>query len=95
MTLSSTYHTDKYYFYDAAYTHSCGFMAPFHNVRYWLADSQIGACLRIKEDLRNNAHARLKNLIERAYGVLKARFPILKRIDAIPFLTSEILSLDL
>ena len=28
----------------------------------------------------NHSHAKLRNVIERSYGVLKARFPILKRM---------------
>ena len=33
----------------------------------------------------NHAHAQLRNYIERAYGVLKARFPILKQMAPYPF----------
>ncbi|KAL4587273.1 hypothetical protein LXL04_000141 [Taraxacum kok-saghyz] len=74
---------DKYYLCDAAYSHIRGFMAPYRNVRYWLGDFRQRRALTNKEKF-NHAHAKLQNVIERSYGVLKARFPILKRMA--PFL---------
>ncbi|KAL4562191.1 hypothetical protein LXL04_034389 [Taraxacum kok-saghyz] len=70
---------DKYYLCDAAYSHIRGFMAPYRNVRYWLGDFRQRRVLTNKEKF-NHAHAKLRNVIERSYGVLKARFPILERI---------------
>ncbi|GJV33030.1 Myb/SANT-like domain, harbinger transposase-derived nuclease domain protein [Tanacetum coccineum] len=70
---------DKYYLCDAAYAHTRGFMAPYHNVRYWLGDFRQRRPLNSKEKF-NHSHAKLRNMIERAYGVLKALFPILKRM---------------
>ncbi|XP_052627804.1 uncharacterized protein LOC128134288 [Lactuca sativa] len=75
---------DKYYLCDAAYTNTRGFMAPYRNTRYWLADFRRNRALT-KEERLNHAHAQLRNFIERAYGVLKARFPILKRMAPYPF----------
>lgn len=40
---------------------------------------------RMKEELFNHAHARLRNVIEHAFGVLKARLLILKRMATYPF----------
>lgn len=60
-------------------------MAPYRNVRYWLSDFQNGRRPRNKEERFNLAHARLRNVIERAFGVLKNRFPILKRMSSYPF----------
>ncbi|GJS39365.1 nodulin MtN21 /EamA-like transporter family protein [Tanacetum coccineum] len=37
----------------------------------------------------NHAHAKLRNVIERAFGVLKARFPILKKTPSYPFITQR------
>ncbi|XP_023750855.2 uncharacterized protein LOC111899220 [Lactuca sativa] len=37
----------------------------------------------------NHGHAKLRNVIERAFGVLKARFPILKRMAPFPFVTQR------
>ena len=76
--------TDKYYLCDAAYTNTRGFMTPYRNTRYWLADYRRQRALT-KEEKFNHAHAQLRNVIERAYGVLKARFPILKQMAPFPF----------
>ncbi|KAJ9546559.1 hypothetical protein OSB04_019102 [Centaurea solstitialis] len=70
---------DKYYLCDAAYTNTRGFMAPYRNVRYWLGDFRRRRATN-KYEKFNHSHAKLRNVIERSYGVLKARFPILKRM---------------
>ncbi|GKA17129.1 putative nuclease HARBI1 [Tanacetum coccineum] len=75
--------SDKYYLCDAAYRHTRGFMAPYRNVRYWLGDFRRKRAMTSKEKF-NHAHAKLRNVIERAFGVLKARFPILKRMPKFP-----------
>ncbi|XP_076906390.1 uncharacterized protein LOC143562493 [Bidens hawaiensis] len=71
--------SEKYYLCDAAYVHIRRFMAPYRNMRYWLGDFRRRRALTNKEKF-NHAHAKLRNVIERAFGVLKARFPILKRM---------------
>ncbi|XP_076901383.1 uncharacterized protein LOC143555766 [Bidens hawaiensis] len=75
---------DKYYLCDASYTNTHGFMAPYRNTRYWLADFRRQRALT-KEERFNHSDAQLRNVIERAYGVLKARFPILKQMEPFPF----------
>ncbi|KAD0676520.1 hypothetical protein E3N88_43876 [Mikania micrantha] len=52
--------------------------------KYWLADFRRQRVLT-KEEKFNRAHAQLRNVIERSYGVLKARFPILKQMDLFSF----------
>ena len=54
-------------------------MAPYCNVRYWLEDFRHRRAMN-KYEKFNHSHAKLRNVIERSYGVLKARFPILKRM---------------
>ncbi|XP_060196833.1 uncharacterized protein LOC132626101 isoform X4 [Lycium barbarum] len=70
---------DKYYLCDAAYPNTRGFLAPYRNVRYWLGDYQRRRAIN-KEEKFNHAHAQLRNVIEHAYGVLKARFLILDKM---------------
>ncbi|XP_060182235.1 uncharacterized protein LOC132611892 [Lycium barbarum] len=70
---------NKYYLCDAAYPNTRGFPAPYRNVRYWLGDYQRRRAIN-KEEKFNHAHSQLRNVIERAYGVLKARFPILDKM---------------
>ena len=67
-------------------------MAPYRNVRYWLGDFRRRRALTNKEKF-DHAHAKLRNVIERAFGVLKARFPILKRIAPFMLVTQGTLSL--
>ncbi|KAK1258134.1 hypothetical protein QJS04_geneDACA024822 [Acorus gramineus] len=38
-----------------------------------------------KEEVFNQLHSSLRNVIERTFGVWKARFPILKRMASYPF----------
>ncbi|XP_024043375.1 uncharacterized protein LOC112100031 [Citrus clementina] len=80
---------DKYYLVDAAYSHTRGFMAPYRHVRYWFGDFRSGGRARGREEIFNHAHAKLRNVIERAFGVLKARFPILKRMAPYSFDTQR------
>ncbi|KAL7596406.1 hypothetical protein Lser_V15G27528 [Lactuca serriola] len=75
---------DKYYLCDAAYTNTRGFMALYRNAKYWLSDFRRQRALT-KEEKFTHAHAQLRNVIERAYGVLKARFPILKQMTPYHF----------
>ncbi|GJS17048.1 uncharacterized protein Tco_0411520 [Tanacetum coccineum] len=75
---------NEYYLCDVAYANTRGFLAPYRNTRYWLADFQRRRALTNKEKF-NHGHAQLRNVIERAYGVLKARFPILKQMASYKF----------
>ncbi|KAM3202565.1 hypothetical protein P3L10_030189 [Capsicum annuum] len=71
--------SNKYYICDVAYSNTRGFLVPYRNVRYWLGDYH---CMRAitKEKKFNHAHAQLRNVIERLYGVLKASFSILDKM---------------
>ena len=62
-------------------------MTPFRNVRYWLSDFRSGGKVVGKEEIFNQCHARLRNVIEHAFSVVKARFPILKRMVPYSFTT--------
>ncbi|XP_058086495.1 protein ALP1-like [Magnolia sinica] len=68
----------KYYVVDAGYAHSPGFMAPYRGVRYHLQKYRTGRAPANIKELFNYRHAQLRNAIERCFGVLKDRFPILK-----------------
>ena len=60
-------------------------MTPYRNVRYWLSDFRSGGKAVRREEIFNLYHARLRNVIERAFGVVKARFPILKKMAPYSF----------
>ena len=72
----------KYYLVDGGYANTPSFLAPYRGVRYHLGEfrrrrsSQTGYADH--RELFNHRHAILRNHIERAIGVLKKRFPILK-----------------
>ncbi|XP_074351642.1 uncharacterized protein LOC141690772 [Apium graveolens] len=79
---------NKYYLCDAAYANTRGFLTPYCNTTYWLGDFRRRRALS-KEEKFNHAHAQLRNVIERTYGVLKARFPILKQMAPYTFSTQR------
>ncbi|KAF6149041.1 hypothetical protein GIB67_018619, partial [Kingdonia uniflora] len=68
--------------------HTC-IPSTFRGVRYWLKDFQRGGRPKTKEEHFNRAHAKLRNVIERTFGVLKARFPILKAMPKYKFSTQR------
>ncbi|WVZ93069.1 hypothetical protein U9M48_039082 [Paspalum notatum var. saurae] len=71
--------TGKYYLVDGGYANTPSFLSPYRSVRYHLKDQGRGNCRpRDYKELFNLRHARLRNHIERAIGILKMRFPILK-----------------
>ena len=62
-----------------------GYLVPFRRNKYHLHDFHEGyGRPRGKEELFNYKHSLLRNVIERCFGVLKARFPILKLMPSYP-----------
>ncbi|XP_058084530.1 uncharacterized protein LOC131232310 [Magnolia sinica] len=68
----------KFYIVDAGYAHSPGFMAPYRGVRYHLQEYRSGRAPSNMRELFNYRHAQARNAIERCFGLVKGRFPILK-----------------
>lgn len=68
----------KYFLADAGYVNKGTILTPFRNVKYHLKE-HLGSKDRPKtpEELWNLRHASLRNEIERIFGVVKMRFPIL------------------
>jgi hypothetical protein len=68
----------KYYLGDAGYGLSHWCLTPYRAVRYHLKEwSRRDLRPQNKEELYNLRHSSLRNVIERIFGVLKKRFPIL------------------
>ncbi|XP_022041385.1 uncharacterized protein LOC110943964 [Helianthus annuus] len=65
-------------------------MTPYRGVRYHLKEYSTHAPKNSKE-LFNLHHASLRNAIERALGVLKKRFPIIRKEDRDKDLKDEVL----
>ncbi|XVF16905.1 hypothetical protein REPUB_Repub10bG0071300 [Reevesia pubescens] len=69
----------KYYLVDTCYSNLEGFLAPYPGVRYHLHEYRGANQLpRNAKELFNHRHSSLRNVIQRSFDVLKARFPILK-----------------
>ncbi|KAK4713218.1 hypothetical protein R3W88_019125 [Solanum pinnatisectum] len=69
----------NYYLCDGGYTNGKGFLSPYRGYRYWLRDWQgDNPPPRCREELFNMKHARARNVIERAFGLLKGRWGILR-----------------
>lgn len=69
----------KYYLVDAGYANTTGLLAPYRGERYHLAQFTSGRTqYRNMKDKFNHSHARLRNVVERAFGLLKRRFKILR-----------------
>ncbi|KAL0435196.1 UNVERIFIED_CONTAM: hypothetical protein Sradi_0227500 [Sesamum radiatum] len=69
----------KYYLVDAGFTNYQCFLAPYRGTRYHLPEWRgQGRRYGTPQDMFNHAHSRLRNVIERCFGVLKKHFPILQ-----------------
>ncbi|KAE8662821.1 CAI-1 autoinducer sensor kinase/phosphatase cqsS isoform 3 [Hibiscus syriacus] len=69
----------KYYLVDTSYSNMEGFLAPYPGIRYHLHEYRGANQLpRNAKELFNHRHSCLRNVIQRSFDVLKARFPILK-----------------
>ncbi|CAL0319960.1 unnamed protein product [Lupinus luteus] len=75
---------DQFYLLDSGFPNMPGYLAPFRKTRYHLRDFRDGGRPRGKQELFNHRHSSLRNVIESCFGVLKARFPILKMMSNYP-----------
>ncbi|CAN1182810.1 hypothetical protein LINPERHAP2_LOCUS36175, partial [Linum perenne] len=63
---------------DSGYSNILGFLAPYRGITSHFQEIRRRGGPRGREELFNYRHSSLRNVIERCFGVLKARFPILK-----------------
>ena len=75
---------DHFYVVDSGYPNLKGFLAPYRGERYHRSDWQRVNGVRGKKELFNFMHSSVRNVIERAFGVLKKRFHILQDIPNYP-----------
>ncbi|CAL5333481.1 unnamed protein product [Camellia sinensis] len=71
---------DKYYLVDAGYTHMPGYVAPYRGQKYHLQEFNRRRRYHGPQELFNHRHSSLRNVIERTFGVLKQRFPLLRHM---------------
>ena len=69
---------EKFYLVDSGYANTSSFIAPYRGVRYHLSEFRGRRSYANYKELFNHRHAILRSHIERAIGVWKKRFPILK-----------------
>jgi hypothetical protein len=75
-----------FYLGDAGYALLPYCLTPYRGVRYHLKEWQKGnQAPQNAEELFNLRHSRLRNVIERVFGVIKARFPILTSMPSYPY----------
>jgi len=78
----------KYWLGDAGYALSRYVLTPYRGVRYHLREWSGDAARPMnKEELFNLRHSSLRNVIERTFGVLKKRFPLLSAMHSYAFET--------
>ena len=76
----------KFYLGDAGYALTPYCLTPYRNVRYHLREWERGERRpQNMKELFNLRHSSLRNVIERTYGVVKKRFPILNNMPSYPF----------
>lgn len=63
---------------DAGYTNGEGFLAPYRGQRYHLNDWRDGHQPTTPKELYNMRHSSARNVIERCFGILKARWGVLR-----------------
>lgn len=70
----------KYFLGDAGFPGRIGLLVPYRGVRYHLREFAVALNSRPSnyKELFNLRHSQLRNVIERAFGVLKKRFRIIK-----------------
>ncbi len=76
----------KYYLGDAGYALSPYCLTPYRGVRYHLKEwGSVDKRPSNAKELFNLRHASLRNAVERIFGVVKNRFPLLVRMPSYPF----------
>jgi hypothetical protein len=81
--LLEDFYTIKYYFMDSGYPNKEGFLTPYKRQRYHVTEWQHHQPVGFKE-VFNQAHASLRNVIERSFGVLKMKWRILLYFSGYP-----------
>jgi hypothetical protein len=72
---------------DSGYENRRGFLSSYRQTRYHLQDFQNAPEPQDMKETFNHAHSSLRNVIERAFGVLKMKWRILLDIPSYPTVT--------
>jgi hypothetical protein len=77
----------KYFLVDVGYPNAPGFLAPYRCTRYHLKEFSRENPINSRQELFNHRHSSLRNSVERTFGILKQRFPILRHATSYPIMT--------
>lgn len=69
---------------DAGYPNRPGYLSPYTRTRYHVAQWNDGPPPQGMKETFNHAHAKVRNVIERSFGVLKMKFRILLNMPSFP-----------
>jgi hypothetical protein len=72
----------KYYLVDSGYPNRKGYLAPYQGQTYHLPEFRKRGKPVGKEETFNYAHSRMRNSIERNFGILKEKWRMLKKIPS-------------
>jgi hypothetical protein len=71
----------RYYLGDSGYTFQDGYMTPYRHTRYHEDEFRgVDLTTLTREEKFNLIHSKLRNIIERRFGVLKERWQILEKV---------------
>ncbi|KAG6745757.1 hypothetical protein POTOM_050263 [Populus tomentosa] len=87
LLLVENFDVGKYYLVDSKYANMPGFIAPYNGVLCHLNEFVGGYPSRDSRELFNQRHLLLRNVTDRIFGALKARFPILLSAPPYPLQT--------
>ena len=80
-------HLGYYYLCDAGYMNCEGFLAPYRGQRYHLSLFNQGNQPTTPQEFFNMKHSQARNVVERTFGLLKARWAILRGRSFYPIKT--------
>ncbi|KAM3330116.1 hypothetical protein ACQJBY_026857 [Aegilops geniculata] len=72
----------KYYLVDSGYPNREGYLAPYKGQIYHIPEFRNGRKPVGKYEVYNHSHSSLRNVVERTFGVLKAKWRILKGVPS-------------
>lgn len=70
----------KYYLADSGYTNEVFFLTPYRGQRYHLEEYHMNPHMRSSKECFNHRHSSLRSVIERCFGIWKAKFSTITQL---------------
>ncbi|WVZ95146.1 hypothetical protein U9M48_040947 [Paspalum notatum var. saurae] len=74
----------KYYLVDSGYPNRADYLAPYKGTKYHLPEFRNSGMPKGMKETFNFAHSSLRNVVERAFGVLKMKWRMLLKVPRYP-----------